>query len=147
MTGSFVPYTASLCADSRQRRLVVGSGALFFVTGLVILAALPVAVPWRSLLALGFTLLSAAELAVLLKAYRDCVALTLHADGSVEIEGPCGGRRKARLMPGSVVLRQWAWLRIQPPAAPAWAESLNPRTQDREQWRRFQVICRHLTAC
>jgi hypothetical protein len=147
MTGSFVPYTASLRADSKQRRLVIGSGALFLVTGLLILAVLPVAVPWKWLLALGFTALSAAELAILFRAYRDCVALTLHADGSVEIEGPDGGHRKARLLPGSVVLRKWAWLRIQSPAAPAWAEPVMPGTQDREQWRRFQVICRHLTAC
>jgi hypothetical protein len=126
---------------------VIGSGAVFFVTGLVIVAALPVAAPWKWALALGFSALSGAELAILLKAYRECVRLTLHADGSVEIEAADGGRREARLLPGSVVLRRWAWLRIQSPAAPAWAEPLSPGAQDREQWRRFQVICRHLTAC
>jgi hypothetical protein len=126
---------------------VIGSGAVFFVTGLVIVAALPMAAPWKGVLAFAFSVLSAAELAILLRAYRACVLLTLHADGSVEIEAADGGRREARLLPGSVVLRQWAWLRIRSPAAPAWAELLTPGAQDREQWRRFQVICRHLTAC
>jgi hypothetical protein len=147
MIGSFAPYTVRLRADRSQRRLVIGSGAVFFVTGLVILAALPVAVPWKCALALGFSALSLAELAIFVRAYRECAWLTLHADGSVEIEAADGRRREARLLPGSVVLRQWAWLRMKSPAAPAWAEPLTPGAQDREQWRRFQVICRHLTAC
>lgn len=147
MIGSFAPYTASLRADRGLRRLVLGSGLVFFVAGLVILAALPVAAPGSALLALAWCALSTAELAILKRAYRDCVALTLHADGSVEVERTDGGRREGRLLPGSVVLRDWAWLRVEVPGRWGWAEPFGVRAQDREQWRRFQVICRHLTAC
>ena len=147
MIGSFAPYTAKLRADPGQRRLVIGSGTVFALTGLAIVAALPVAAPWQWILALGFSALSAAELLMHVRAYRKCVLLTLHADGSVEIEATDGARREARLLPGSVVLRQWAWLRLRSADRAAWAEPLAPGTQDREQWRRFQVICRLLTAC
>ncbi len=147
MIESSAPYSATLRADPLGRRVVVGSGTLFGVSGLVVVAVLPIGIGWVVLVAVAWSAFCATELLILVRAYRACVAVTLHADGSVEIERTDGVHGSGRLLPGSVVLRRWAWLRIGLPAAPAWAEPLGSRRQDREQWRRFQVICRHLTAC
>jgi len=147
MIESFAPYSATLRVDPLWRRVVVGSGAIFGVAGFVVVGRLPIGIGWAGLLALAWGAMFAAELLILVRAYRTCIAVTVHADGSVEIERSDGLHDSGRLLPGSVILHRWAWLRMRLPAAPAWAEPFAPGKQDREQWRRFQVICRHLTTC
>ncbi len=147
MIESSAAYSATLRADSLWRRVALGSGLLFGLFGLVVVASLPIGIGWRGLMALAWGMIVATELLMLIRAYRACVAVTVHTDGRLEIERTGGEYQSGRLLPGSVVLRRWAWLRMALPAAPAWGEPFGLRTQDREQWRRFQVICRHLTTC
>lgn len=87
-----------------------------------------------------------AEFTLALWAFRSSRVFTLLADGSLEVELSDGSRRLGHVAPGGLQLARWAWLRVRLPGRPSWGEPLSMVGQDREQWRRFQVICRHMSA-
>jgi hypothetical protein len=147
LPGSSATYSARLRADRRLRHFVIATGALAGTAGLVVIATLPGGPELKGLAGLGWCLLVGVELAAILRGYRSCRAIRLRADGRLEVEGRDGRCRAGRLLPGSVVLGRWAWLRVASTPGASWGELLGADGQDREQWRRFQVICRHLTAC
>ena len=78
--------------------------------------------------------------------YRTCGRLRLYADGSAMTADPAGAWSDAKLRPGSVVLERVAWLRIDAGQGRRFAELLVGNSRKSNEWRRLQVIWRHLGA-
>ncbi|HEX5787598.1 MAG TPA: hypothetical protein VFY03_05425 [Woeseiaceae bacterium] len=146
MPASSTSYSATLSPAATPRRFVLVAGFASACAGTLILATLPLAAGLAWPAAVAWTGWVGVELLMARRAYRDCSAYTLAAGGKLSVTGQGGGRLAGDLAPGSVVLANYAWLRVAVPGRRPWGELLRRQDQDREQWRRFQVICRHLPA-
>lgn len=143
---SSTTYWAEIRPDLPCRRLVLIAGSLLALAGVPVILSLPVG-PWPMLLLQGFWLAwSGRELVLLWRAQRRCSGYRLAAGGELQIWG-AGGARPASLMPGSVVLHEIAWLRIRDEQGRVWGELIRGKHRESEEWRRFQVIFRHLNTC
>ena len=78
---------------------------------------------------------------------RDVAGLRLYADGSVDVAAPDGTVTGGRLAAGTVALGNLAWLRWRGASGRIHAELISRNAQERDDWRRFRVICRHVAAC
>ena len=139
-------YFAELRPDPALRRLVLWSGAALGAAGLVACLYLPLPIPVRVLAGLAWAASSVHELARLRRAWRDCTALRVSADGSAAVCGADGGWRPAALPGGGIVLRRAAWIRLRTGAGPVWAEPLRGGCRKSPDWRRLQVVWRHVGA-
>jgi hypothetical protein len=112
--------------------LGVGGLALILHTGL------PASL--RACLALGWLLRVMVELAHQARGTRHSVAVRLTAERALSVIDAAGTGRRARLLPGSVVIRRVAWLRIELPNGCRYGELL-PRAASRAaDWHRLQLI-------
>ena len=147
MQPSSVRYSSEILPERKLRRIVLGSGAVLALLGAGVLATLPlpiaVTIP-AAALCLG---VSAAHCLRLHLRYRRIAAYRLYADGSAEIVRTDGRRLIGRLAPGTFLLPKLAWLRIRAPGGGDVAELVAGDARRSQQWRRFQVICRHVAAC
>ena len=146
MNASFAPYSATLQAEPVLRHGVLASGTAFALAGAAMLAALPADVRLIVPAFVAWVALATVELTLARRAYGQCRTFTLCADGSLDIGLADGSRWGGRLAPGTLEFTRSAWLCIRVPGRATWGEPLSRRGQDREQWRRFQVICRHMSA-
>ena len=90
--------------------------------------------------------LSGHEWLGLWRGYAVSGALRVHAGGQVEWRRPDGTWASAALCAGSVVLPRIAWLRVAPADGRHFAELVCAQQQGSEEWRRLQVIWRHIGA-
>ena len=86
------------------------------------------------------------EWVALWRGYTRSRGLRIAAGGHVERECRDGSWQPARLCAGSIVLPRVAWLRIDPPNMSPYAEPLRGDCSESEDWRRLQVIWRHVGA-
>ena len=70
----------------------------------------------------------------------------LDADGGIRCRRGPGIWERLELLPGSVVTSGWAWLRLGEAGGPDYAELLRGDMRQSHDWRRFQVIWRHIGA-
>ena len=147
MQPSSARYSSEILPERRLRLIVVGSGLALSLLGAAVLAAMPLNL-WLKLAGIaGWLAYSVWSGLKILGRYRSVVRYRIFADGTVELVRADGHIVSGRLGPGTVLLPRLAWLRVSLPAGGAMAELLagDPRTS--QQWRRFQVICRHVAAC
>jgi hypothetical protein len=71
----------------------------------------------------------------------------VYADGTVDILACDGSRKSGVYAAGSIAGRRIAWLRVRGSDGRLVSEIVARKTQESEEWRRFQVICRHVPAC
>ena len=139
-------YSAAIAADDRLRGLVMLVGLACALLGAAMIAWLPTSVTSRALGSIGWFFWSGRELLTYWRVYGRWSGLRVAADGTIDVQG--GGRHvAARVLPGSVVLANVAWLRIQADNGDQWGELMAGNHRESEEWRRFQVIFRHLNAC
>ena len=139
-------YSAALMPDPKLRRLVLGIGALTSLWGIVAIWAM--GIPWsaRTALAVSWGLVSSRNLVLIAQRYKACCRIQLDASGQLQVFGADGRCTIATLEPGSVVLQWAAWLRFRTGEGMCHAELLGRKSAGGHEWRRFQVIWRHLGA-
>jgi len=137
-------FLTELTPDPRLRLIVVLSGLVTTMLGLITIASLSSAVWLRLGAAVVWLSLSAWELLHIAKSYKHCRRIRLVADGSVAVQTPAGVWQQGRLRSGSVVLSGLAWLRIELANGDKIVELLRGNCRKNKQWRRLQVIWRHL---
>jgi hypothetical protein len=125
---------------------VLLTGALLFLGGLALVPLLAVSAPLRGLLGVIWTVLCGIEVSALRQGYATSGALRIAAGGQVERQSPDGAWEPATLCAGSLVLARFAWLRIAVPGGRPYAELVSARSHASEDWRRLQVIWRHIGA-
>ena len=132
--------------DPKLRRLVLGIGALLSLGGIVAIWATEI--PWsaRTALAVSWGLVSGRNLVLIAQRYKACCRIQLDASGELQVYGADGRCTTATLEPGSVVLQWAAWLRYRTGEGMRHAELLGGKTAGPHDWRRLQVIWRHLGA-
>ena len=143
---SSTTYSADLHPDPRLRRLVLGSGLLFCVAGVPLIATLGIASSGRAVLAAAWLAISARQWLSFRRAYAQNGILRVDADGGIRRRCDTGEWETLELLSGSVVTAGWAWLRLGRANGPNFAELLHGRARQSEDWRRFQVIWRHVGA-
>jgi hypothetical protein len=139
-------YSAEIAPDRRLRRLVLSSGALLCLAGLCFVPLLPVSVELKCVLAATWFGLCGYEWSALWRGYAGSGSLRIAADGHVDRQCRDGSWRPARLCAGSIVLSRFAWLRIEPRGMRPYAELVRGEIRKSEDWRRLQVIWRHIGA-
>ena len=121
-------------------------GVVLSLAGLGLVPLLPLSFLPQALLALAWLYLSGREWFAFRRGYAGGGALRIAADGQVQLQCRDGGWQPASLCHGSVVLPRLAWLRVDPPGTRPYAELVSAERQESEEWRRLQVIWRHIGA-
>jgi hypothetical protein len=139
-------YYAEFRPDPLLRRVVFWSGVGLAACGLVAIVSLPWSPVPLTLLAVVWLGRSGWELVRLHRAWKDCRGLRVSPDGQAVILGADGHWRQANLLDGGVLLRRWGWLRFRTESGAEFAEPLRGRCRKSRDWRRLQVIWRHIGA-
>lgn len=114
------------------------------IAGIAVGSSLPLNAGLRWAAAAGWLAYSLLELWRLARAYRIVASLAVAADRSVELVLRDGERIAARLEPGSLILPQLAWLRLKTDCGLRYGELLRGNSRKNKDWRRLQVIRRHV---
>ena len=139
-------FSAELHPDPRLRQLVLGSGLLLGTIGLPLIASLGIAVSVRSVLAAVWLIVFARQWLQFRNAYIRNGILRVDSDAEISCRRSTGSWEPLELLPGSVVTSRWAWLRLAEADGPVYAELLRGEIRQSHDWRRFQVIWRHIGA-
>jgi hypothetical protein len=126
--------------------VVLGSGLLLGAIGLPLIASLGIALSVRSVLAAVWLIVFARQWLRFRHAYIRNGILRLDSDGEISCRRSPGNWEPLVLLPGSVVTSGWAWLRLSEAHGPDYAELLRGDIRQSHDWRRFQVIWRHIGA-
>lgn len=129
-----------------MRRVVQWSAAAIALFGVAVIASLDVPLALRWCAAVAWTLSVVLEVLTLRRGWSTCVAFRVHADGAVRTLGPDGEWSAGQLEPDGVLLRRWGWIRLRTGAGRAIAEPLRGASRECREWRRLQVVWRHVGA-
>jgi len=139
-------YSAEIRPHKRLRRIVLLSGLIFSLIGVIVIVLLPISVAGKAIAAAGWFCWTGRELLTYWQVYGRWNGYSLSADAEVRVFGS-GENCTAKVLPGSIVLAEVAWLRLQAENGDKWGELLAGNHRKSEEWRRFQVIFRHLNTC
>ena len=139
-------YSAEIAADEQLRRVVLSVGLALALLGALIIIWLPTSLTARVPGLIGWFYWSGRELLTYWKVYARWSVFKVAADGTIDVQGE-GRHATARVLPGSLVLAELAWLRMRADNGDQWGELIAGNHRESEEWRRFQVIFRHLNAC
>lgn len=122
--------------------MLVACAVLAWLTGGLLLSALPASAPLRLILGLLFTISSWLELRDQRRGTARIDRIRITAGGGLEGSGPAGERLPLQLLAGSVVLARFAWFRLRFADGTVSGEWLVPACGESEQWRMLQLIWR-----
>ncbi|NCF22967.1 MAG: hypothetical protein GWP60_00385 [Gammaproteobacteria bacterium] len=122
------------------------SGAVLCLAGLGLVPLLPVSTTLRAVLAGLWFGLCGREWYAMFRGYAGSGSLHIAAGGQVRRQCSDGTWQPARLCAGSIVLPRFAWLRIKPRGMRPYAEPVRGECHESQEWRRLQVIWRHIGA-
>lgn len=139
-------YSACLTPDLRLRRLVVRSSILFAMLGVVLLWRLPYP-SWQLVPAVGGWLcLFHWQLSRMRRGWAHCDVIRVLPGPLFEVQDRSGIWRATTLESGSFVIGRVAWLRLSIDEGDEIAELLLRSSRRCNNWRRLQVIWRHIGA-
>ena len=143
---SSTAYFAEITPEPFLRRIVLWSGVTLAVAACLIILSLPVAT-WLRLAGCGLWVAMAGwELRQLQRAWRACRRLRFWAGGDIELLEGDGQWHAASLEAGSVLLRKAGWIRLRNRRGGRYGELLRGDARSCADWRRLQVIWRHVGA-
>jgi len=143
---SLSSYSSCLRPDPWLRIAVLNSGRVLVAIGLAVIVTLDLDVALRGAACLVFFAIGRFELQQVERGFDACIAIRLSADGAVALCSQDREWRPGTLQTGSVVLRHFAWLRVRTIDGRNYVELLRGDTRRSVQWRRLQVIWRHIGA-
>ena len=139
-------YSASLTPDPWLRIIVITSGRLLAAAGLVTVLTLDIGAAVRAAGCISWIILCRIELQQMQRGFDSCRIVRVFADGQIALLGNDKDWVPGTLQSGSIVLRKFAWLRVQTIDGEHIAEPLRGSTRENQEWRRLQVIWRHVGA-
>ena len=139
-------YSAELSPDPLLRLIVLASGVVLGLLGIVAIMVLPWSLTMRAATVAGWTAVVGRELACLCAAWRKCRGLRVTADGGAAVLGADGRWHPVAVLPGGILLRRWGWIRLQTQSGTVFAEPLRGSCRKDHDWRRLQVLWRHVGA-
>jgi hypothetical protein len=139
-------YSTELTPDPILRRIVLLAGVVTTVLGIMIILTLPVQAAWRAVAAALWLAQNARGLHLIAQGNKRCQRIRIAHNGEVDIMIAGKFGTSARLVAGSIVMHGFAWLRFESEDGQRFAELLRGRSPQNKDWRRLQVIWRHLGA-
>ena len=137
-------YSAELCPDVLLRRVVLVSGMGFTVLGVALILTLPLHLAALIAGSVGWLLFCARELVIAGRGFSYCRRLRIAEGGDILLLDPDGVWKAARLLSGSAVLRRVGWILFETSEGRRYAELVRGRCRESDDWRRLQVIWRHI---
>ena len=139
-------FSTELRPDRGFRAVVLVSGAGFAIAGVFLILSMPLG-SIASLVAGGSWLtFCGREWLCVRRGFSRCRRLRFTADGKVMRLDPDGEWQPARLMPGSMLLRHAGWLVLEVAKGRRAVEPVRGHCRESNDWRRLQVIWRHVGA-
>ncbi|MDH3620751.1 MAG: hypothetical protein OER91_07660 [Gammaproteobacteria bacterium] len=139
-------YSAEITPDPVLRRIVLRSGFLLGVAACLLILMLPAAWWVRGVLSIAWMATSWLEIRRLRRAWRACHRLRFSAAGDIEVLEADGQWYAASWIPGSVLLPGAGWIRLRNRHGASFGEFLRGDARRSADWRRLQVIWRHVGA-
>jgi len=133
-------FSAELIPDQTLRNVVVLSGAIATLVGVVLILQMPVNLIIRLALTMGWLAYNQYELCEVARRSASVARIEINQHGKLWVTDPAGQRRTAELLRGSVVLARYAWIRIRFEDGRKCAELLSGNAVENKQWHRFQLI-------
>jgi len=125
---------------------VLTSGRLLIAAGLVLILTLNLDTAMRAVSCFVWFAAGRHELARIERGFEFCNAVRLSSDGEIAVLNNDQEWLPATLQTGSIVLRNYAWLRFRAANGDIFVELMRGNARQSEEWRRFQVIWRHIGA-
>jgi len=139
-------YSACLTPDPWLRIVVLTSGRLLIAAGLVVILTLAVDASLRAAACLVWFCIAWFELRRLQQGFKSCAGIRIDSNGDIWILNSDQEWLPGTLQSGSVLLRRLGWLRLQSHAGQTFLELVRGNARQSQDWRRFQVIWRHIGA-
>jgi len=139
-------YSAQLRPDEWLRLIVITCGRLLAAAGFVLILVLPLAAGLRFTGCLIWLAWSWLELRHYHQAYATYCGIRIHVGAGVQLLNNDGEWVPARLLTGSVLLQRIGWLHLQTSDGRQFAELIRGDCRESNDWRRLQVIWRHIGA-
>jgi len=139
-------YSACLTPDPWLRKIVMYSGHVLCAAGCALLLGLPFDFGWLLLLCAGWAASCWRQLLLLQRGHANCHVLRVRADGGIEVCNCDLEWVSAVLQRDSVVFAKLAWIRARSESGQRYAELLSGDARACPDWRRLQVIWRHIGA-
>ena len=114
--------------------------------GLLVIISLPIGDFLCAAASLIWLLFGSAEMLLISSVHNRFGRILLRCDGSVQLHDRSGQWQAATIQSGTVVLPRLAWLRLKTANGRRYRELVCGKSSESEQWRRLQVIWRHLGA-
>ncbi|MGI9272903.1 MAG: hypothetical protein ACR2QT_14090 [Woeseiaceae bacterium] len=139
-------YYCELVPEPSLRRLVLGAGCCSMLLGVFVILGLPVDKYIRAAAVSLWCLIGGAELRLISIAHGHFSRVRILCDGVPELLDRDGVWQAAEMTSGCVVLPRLAWLRLKLANGHSYCELMRGDSRESKQWRRLQVIWRHLGA-
>ena len=143
---SSTAFSTELRSEPLLRIAVQLSGLTTLSFGLLALLLMPVGSAWRIAASLFWLFYCIQELRIIRAAYSQYFAVNIDAVGEVRLVTRSGEYHAAVLLPGSVLLPSYAWLRFKTENGLVFGELMRGNSRESKHWRRLQVIWRHIGA-
>lgn len=143
---SSTAYSAFIDVDNGLRRLTLALALALSAIGLLLIVMMSAGVLVRGVAAATWLLVCVRDLTRFRRGYRRYRRLSIDQDRRLHLLDVDGNWRPARILPGSIVLRRYAWLRIRDDEGTVFAEPVRGRCRRDPGWRRLQVLWRHVGA-
>ncbi len=139
-------YSAELHPDAWLRLIVITCGRLLAAAGLILILTLPVAVSLRFGSCLLWLAWSWFELRRYHQGYAAYCRIRVRLGADVQLLNGAGEWVAANLLTGSVLLQRIGWLHLETADGITFAELIRGDCRESDDWRRLQVIWRHIGA-
>ena len=139
-------FFTDLEPDAVSLSIVLATGAGALLGGAVAVATLPIALSGKALGIAAWIMVGGRDLWLIASGYKRCARIRLHHDASVQAWSCDGHAAAATLCAGSVVMTGFAWLRVELAGGRRIGLLVRQKAAQHEDWRRLQVIWRHLGA-
>lgn len=127
-----------------MRRLLAAMALTGYLLGLVIVVLWQPGAKIAVLAGLAWSVLTLVEWLLIASGHKRFSRIRVDAQGAVALLDRKGQWQKASLSADSVVLAKLAWLGLKPAGRPRYFELLRGNSRENEQWRRLQLIWRHV---
>ncbi len=139
-------YSTCLTPDPWLRIVVLTSGRLLVAVGIVLILTLDLAAAIRAVTGLVWVAGGRHELVRIERRFESLIAVRLSSGGEIAVLNNDQEWLPVTLQTGSVVLRSIAWLRLRAANGDNFVELLRGNARQSQDWRRLQVIWRHIGA-
>ena len=125
---------------------MLASGLVLAALGLLLLLTMNLPGWLRAAASVSWTLMSLLEMLRLGRNYSRFGRVRFDASGRWQVRDATGDWHPAELCPGSILLQRFGWLRLRISGAATLVELCRGDALTNRDWRRLQVLWRHVGA-